>query len=152
MFTYLFARFQSYPHITLDLHSIDMSLSAMSQSTMPDASHTNGDHNPLPSQLSELLFVSSTVLQQALDFVDDVLTDNNQLTVQSKYLPGSTIGNLFARLPRSRFNVDNTSNRKTSSPCTGSLHSPDRLCNWKPTLHPVLRCAQPKHPHGEQPP
>ncbi|KAH0838509.1 hypothetical protein J3R83DRAFT_6826 [Lanmaoa asiatica] len=61
----------------------------MSESTKPDASRANGDHN---QHLSELLFVSSTVLQQALDLVDDVLTDNNQLTVQSKYLPGSTIG------------------------------------------------------------
>ena len=70
--------------------------SAISESTMPDTSHTNGDHNPHSAQLSELLFVSSTVLQQALDLVDNALTNNNQLTVQSKYLPGSTIGNLFA--------------------------------------------------------
>ncbi|KAG8220017.1 hypothetical protein J3R82DRAFT_1028 [Butyriboletus roseoflavus] len=68
----------------------------MSESTKSDTSHTNGGHDPHSLQLSELLFVSSTVLQQALDLVDDVLTDNNQLTVQSKYLPGSTIGSLFA--------------------------------------------------------
>ncbi|KAF8140025.1 hypothetical protein EV363DRAFT_1392947 [Boletus edulis] len=61
----------------------------MSESTKPDANHTKGGHSP---QLSELLSVSSTVLQQALDLVDNVLTDNDQLTVQSKYLPGSTIG------------------------------------------------------------
>ena len=71
----------------------------MSESTKPDGSHTNGDHNP--SQLSELIFVSSTSLQQALDLVDNVLTDNNQLTVQSKYLPGSTIGTLSACIPHS---------------------------------------------------
>lgn len=72
----------------------------MSESTKPDASHANGpDHNPHSSQLSELLFVSSTVLQQALDLVDNVLTDNNQLTVQSKYLPGSTIGILLPVYP-----------------------------------------------------
>lgn len=58
----------------------------MSESTKPAAGHTNGD------QLSQLLAVSSTVLQQALDLVDNVLTDDDQLTVQSKYLPGSTIG------------------------------------------------------------
>ncbi|KAF8446183.1 hypothetical protein L210DRAFT_3610703 [Boletus edulis BED1] len=61
----------------------------MSESTKPDANHTKGGHSP---QLSELLSISSTVLQQALDLVDNVLTDNDQLTVQSKYLPGSTIG------------------------------------------------------------
>jgi len=58
--------------------------SAMSESA------AGGDHSSF--QLSQLLSVSSTVLQQALDLVDNVLTDDNQLTVQSKYLPGSTIG------------------------------------------------------------
>lgn len=61
---------------------------------------------PHSSQLSELLFVSTTVLQQALDLVDNVLTDNDQLTVQSKYLPGSTIGNMFPRIYCSHFNAD----------------------------------------------
>ncbi|KAG9314577.1 hypothetical protein JVU11DRAFT_5379 [Chiua virens] len=54
------------------------------------ASQANGD--PQSSQLSELLCVSSTTLRQALDLVDNVLTKDDQLTVQSKYLPGSTIG------------------------------------------------------------
>ncbi|KAI9572739.1 hypothetical protein HD554DRAFT_2062492 [Boletus coccyginus] len=66
----------------------------MSESTKPGSgpSHADVDRNPHSSQLSELLFVSSTILQQAVDLVDNILTDNNQLTVQSKYLPGSTIG------------------------------------------------------------
>jgi len=63
-----------------------MSLAAMSETT------ESGDHNPEPTQLIQLLFVSTTVLQQALDLVNNVLTQDNQLTAQSKYLPGSTIG------------------------------------------------------------
>ncbi|KIJ68654.1 hypothetical protein HYDPIDRAFT_106886 [Hydnomerulius pinastri MD-312] len=71
-----------------------MSVAVMSESytTKPDASQTNGDHNSESTQLTQLLFVSTTVLQQALDLVTNVLTDDDQLTVQSKYLPGSTIG------------------------------------------------------------
>ena len=99
----------------------------MSESTKPNASHANGDHDPL--QLSELLYVSSTILQQALDLVDNVLTDNNQLTVQSKYLPGSTIGNLFPLPTLFSPQLVDTSNRKTPTPCTGSFHSSDRLCS-----------------------
>lgn len=98
----------------------------MSESAKPCASHANGDRNPLlPQQLSELVFVSSTVLQQALDLVNNILTDDHQLTVQSKYLPGSTIGTLFARIPHPHFNVVDNSNRKTPPPCARSLHAPD---------------------------
>ncbi|KAJ8596483.1 hypothetical protein M405DRAFT_781515 [Rhizopogon salebrosus TDB-379] len=44
------------------------------------------------SPLAQLQFVSTTVLQQALDLVENILTSDEQLTVQSKFLPGSTIG------------------------------------------------------------
>ncbi|KAF9229564.1 hypothetical protein BS17DRAFT_771628 [Gyrodon lividus] len=62
----------------------------MSEPTRPNSSQADGDYNT--EQLIQLLFVSTTVLQQALNLVNDVLTHDNQLTVQSKYLPGSTIG------------------------------------------------------------
>ncbi|KAL4068273.1 hypothetical protein V8B97DRAFT_880522 [Scleroderma yunnanense] len=45
-----------------------------------------------PEALDELIFVSTTVLQQAFDLVNTVLTKDDQLTTQSKFLPGSTIG------------------------------------------------------------
>jgi len=38
------------------------------------------------------LMVAKTVLLQAVDLVDEHLTSDEQLTVHSKYLPGSTIG------------------------------------------------------------
>ena len=49
-------------------------------------------HPELHEPLAELVFVSTTVLQQALDLVTDILTDDDQLTTLSKFLPGSTIG------------------------------------------------------------
>lgn len=42
--------------------------------------------------LAKLLEVSTIVVQQAVDLVDGSLTSDEQLTVQSRYMPGSTIG------------------------------------------------------------
>lgn len=43
--------------------------------------------------LARLLEVSTIVLRQAVDLVNDSLTSDDQLTIHSQYLPGSTIGN-----------------------------------------------------------
>jgi hypothetical protein len=43
-------------------------------------------------QLKQLTAVSTTVLHQALDLVENVLTRDEQLSVHSQHLPGSTIG------------------------------------------------------------
>lgn len=42
--------------------------------------------------LARLLEVSTVVLHQAVELVDKSLTSDDQLTVHSKYMPGSTIG------------------------------------------------------------
>ncbi|KAG6910600.1 hypothetical protein DXG01_009551 [Tephrocybe rancida] len=42
--------------------------------------------------LISLLYVSKTVLLQAVDLLDNYLTSDDQLTISSKFLPGSTIG------------------------------------------------------------
>ncbi|KAJ7456668.1 hypothetical protein FB451DRAFT_1276785 [Mycena latifolia] len=42
--------------------------------------------------LTQLLQVSRIVLQQGIDLLDKHITSNDQLTVHSQYLPGSTIG------------------------------------------------------------
>jgi uncharacterized damage-inducible protein DinB len=44
------------------------------------------------SQSEQLLSVAVTVLQQALNLVDNLLTSDEQLTVPSSSIPGSTIG------------------------------------------------------------
>lgn len=46
------------------------------------------EHTPLEN----LLAVSETVVRQAIDFVRDDLSSDDQLTFRSKYIPGSTIG------------------------------------------------------------
>ncbi|KAG2077040.1 hypothetical protein BDR04DRAFT_1067516 [Suillus decipiens] len=55
-------------------------------------SHLNGSDVTSLSPLIQLQFVSTTVLQQALDLVENILTSDDQLTAESKFLPGSTIG------------------------------------------------------------
>ena len=62
---------------------------------------------PLPSMtiqfdenttnLKDLLFVAQTVLEQAVDLLDNDLKEDEQLTVPSKFLPGSTIGAFHTR-------------------------------------------------------
>ena len=42
--------------------------------------------------LKRLLEVSTVVLQQAIDLVDNDLTSDDQLSIHSQYMPGSTIG------------------------------------------------------------
>ena len=59
-------------------------------STNLSTSMSSTDYNE--EQLSKLISVSKTVLLQAVDLVDNLLTSDEQLTVSSKFLPGSTIG------------------------------------------------------------
>lgn len=42
--------------------------------------------------LEQLLEVGTIILGQALDLLDNSLTSDEQLTIQSQYMPGSTIG------------------------------------------------------------
>ena len=61
---------------------------------------SNG-HEEEVRNLEQLLDVSTKVLEQALDLLDNTLTSDEQLTVSSKFLPGSTIGMLL--FPSSAF-------------------------------------------------
>jgi len=64
-----------------------------SSSSSTDAPNSQGDsYDPEETPLTQLLSVSTTILAQALDLVENVLTSDEQLTIHSKYLPGSTIG------------------------------------------------------------
>jgi hypothetical protein len=64
----------------------------------PSSSATSNmaSSNKAPAGADETLFqqleVAKTVLKQAVDLLDNHLTSDDQLTVHSKYLPGSTIG------------------------------------------------------------
>jgi hypothetical protein len=46
----------------------------------------------IPVPLTKLISVAIAVLHQGIDLVDNVLTSDDQLTVHSKYVAGSTIG------------------------------------------------------------
>lgn len=63
----------------------------------PMPSHNNHIGQTEPSSgtvapLTSLLHVSKTVLLQAVDLLDNYLTSDDQLTISSKFLCGSTIG------------------------------------------------------------
>jgi len=69
--------------------SSDVSSSPPAMSnTSRDGSASAGQNETLQQQLA----VSRTVLNQAVDLLDNHLSSDDQLTVHSKYLPGSTIG------------------------------------------------------------
>lgn len=51
------------------------------------APYTNFDDSRI-----QQLFVAKTALLQAVDLLDNYLTSDEQLSVSSKFLPGSTIG------------------------------------------------------------
>ncbi|KAF9459457.1 hypothetical protein BDZ94DRAFT_1268226 [Collybia nuda] len=60
--------------------------------TMPNFSQDGSDQLHTDTPLIQLLSVSKTVLFQAVDLLDNYLTSDEQLTLSSKFLPGSTIG------------------------------------------------------------
>ncbi|KAF7784734.1 hypothetical protein Agabi119p4_899 [Agaricus bisporus var. burnettii] len=55
-------------------------------------SHSDNRDTHFPETLQQQLSVARTLLFQAVDILDNHLTSDEQLTVSSKYLPGSTIG------------------------------------------------------------
>nr|GAT49733.1 predicted protein [Mycena chlorophos] len=65
---------------------------AKSPPTMDPATETVTLVPQQDTTLSQLLDVCTTVLQQGVDLLDAHITSNDQLTVHSQFLPGSTIG------------------------------------------------------------
>lgn len=49
-------------------------------------------HSYVPETVRQQLSVARTLLLQAVDLLDNHLTSDEELTVSSKYMPGSTIG------------------------------------------------------------
>ncbi|KAJ3936665.1 MAG: hypothetical protein NXY57DRAFT_984809 [Lentinula lateritia] len=63
---------------------------ALASQPLPSMTVQFDDENT--TNLKDLLFVAQTVLEQAVDLLDNDLKEDEQLTVPSKFLPGSTIG------------------------------------------------------------
>ena len=55
--------------------------------------------------LARLLEVSVIILRQAIDLVNHNLASDDQLTIHSQYLPGSTIGNIASLFNSKALNV-----------------------------------------------
>lgn len=60
--------------------------------------NTLDERDPEPTAMKHLMDVARTTLEQAIDLVETHLTTNEQLSADSKYLPGSTIG-WFGHIP-----------------------------------------------------
>ncbi|KAF8649825.1 hypothetical protein AX16_005590 [Volvariella volvacea WC 439] len=74
---------------TTDTQPISSSTSIM---TLPSSPENRAPQDDATLQMTQMLSVSVTVLRQAVDLVDNYLTSDEQLTIHSRYLPGSTIG------------------------------------------------------------
>ena len=57
----------------------------------------NGSHCPENEMkdVEQLIDVCTSILNQALDLVNDTLTSDDQLDFHSQYMPGSTIGTVL---------------------------------------------------------
>ncbi|KAI0343948.1 hypothetical protein BDW22DRAFT_1355183 [Trametopsis cervina] len=69
--------------------SVTPSTPSVGTNAMP---HTNTVTPDEVVQRNRLLEVATVVLEQALDLLDNFLSHDEQLTIQSKYIAGSTIG------------------------------------------------------------
>jgi len=73
------------PRYTMVLSSIEPSASTNSQTSSSDMTSNK-------EIIAQQLAVAKTVLLQAVDLLDNHLVSDQQLTVQSQFMPGSTIG------------------------------------------------------------
>lgn len=73
------------------------SSSTDSQTSSSTHSHMDSSNEMVTQQLS----VAKTVLLQAIDLLDNYLVSDQQLTVQSQFMPGSTIGFRISLCPKS---------------------------------------------------
>jgi hypothetical protein len=103
--------------------TIERSSSSHSPVIQPEQ---NGSHHPSEdpmTNLEQLIEVGTTILNQALDLLNNSLTSDEQLTVHSQYMPGSTIGMTSNAPPLLDPRLTLTF-RQTSSPRTRPLYSP----------------------------
>lgn len=68
-----------------------------SEATPSAAFHITASRNEV---MEQQLYVAKTLLQQAVDLLDNHLSSDEQIVLHSKYMPGSTIGQFVASLPR----------------------------------------------------
>lgn len=109
-------------------------------SSMPSSDSQHGiSQDRGCSQAQEQLAVAKTIMLQAVELVDNHLTSDGQLTVNSKYLPGSTIG--------TRTHVYNRNNttqtiwpyiREAFATCSRPFRPSSRLHRWSLPSCPLV--------------
>lgn len=73
-------------------------MSSISSTTAAAVSFEQSTPQDEATSLARLLETSTAILRQAVDFVENGLTSDDQLTAHSNYIPGSTIGTLLDAL------------------------------------------------------
>src|SRR6266404_2388321 len=71
---------------------VSLQCPTQSPTVLPTQNGTQHSQQDEMKDLEHLLQVGTIILNQALDLLDNSLTSDDQLTVHSQYLPGSTIG------------------------------------------------------------
>ncbi|KAM5538273.1 hypothetical protein V8D89_008160 [Ganoderma adspersum] len=67
-------------------------MSSTSSASAPALSFDQSGPQDEATSLARLLETSTAILRQAIDLVEDGLTSDDQLSIHSNYIPGSTIG------------------------------------------------------------
>ena len=67
-------------------------MSSTSSASAPALSFDQSGLQDEATSLARLLETSTVILRQAIDLVEDGLTSDDQLSIHSNYIPGSTIG------------------------------------------------------------
>ena len=65
--------------------------SGQSSAVLPTENGTRHSEDAMKN-LEQLIEVGTIILNQALDLLNNSLTSDEQLTIRSQYMPGSTIG------------------------------------------------------------
>jgi hypothetical protein len=78
----------------MECTTIERSSSGHSSAVQPAQNGSPSAEDQMKN-LEQLVDVGTTILNQALDLVNDSLTSDEQLTVHSQYMPGSTIGTML---------------------------------------------------------
>ena len=106
------------------------------QDSEPASSRTSANlssEHATPSDrqvVEEQLYVAKTVLQQAIDLLDNHITSDEQLTVHSKFMPGSTIGQFFCVYASHLNHTEVLNIRQTSPTCSRPLRPASELHVW----------------------
>ncbi|KAK1232591.1 hypothetical protein PQX77_004259 [Marasmius sp. AFHP31] len=78
--------------MSLDLQSAQLPLQGSSNALGAIHQESGDSADQTTKYMKDQVIVAQTVLQQAVEVIDQFLTSDEQLSVHSQYLPGSTIG------------------------------------------------------------